>query len=142
MSQPPPSTPPPAPDQILELMPFAKQVGIELVAATPQSVTGRLAWSPDLCTTAGIMHGGAIMSLADTCGGVCAFLNLPEGATRTATIESKTNLLRAVQDGALTAISRPLHTGRTLIVVETELTREDGELAAKVTQTQVFHRPR
>jgi uncharacterized protein (TIGR00369 family) len=139
VSQPPASTPPPTPDEILELMPFAKQIGIELIETTSDFVTGRLAWAPERCTTAGVMHGGAIMSLADTCGGVCAFLNLPEGATGTATIESKTNLLRAVQDGVLTATSRPLHTGRTLIVVETELRREDGKLAAKVTQTQVFH---
>lgn len=78
------------------------------------------------------------MALADTCGGVCAFLNLPEGAQRTATIESKTNFLRAVRDGAATATTRPLHRGRASIVLETEVTREDGKLAAKVTQTQVF----
>jgi uncharacterized protein (TIGR00369 family) len=85
------------------------------------------------------MHGGAIMSLADTCGGVCAFLNLPEGAGGTATIESKTNFLRAVQGGTVTATTRPLHKGRTLIVLETELVRDDGKLVAKVTQTQIYH---
>jgi uncharacterized protein (TIGR00369 family) len=83
-----------------------------------------------------------MLALADTCGGVCAFLNLPEGATGTATVESKTNFMRAVRDGAVIATSRPLHAGRTLIVVETELTRDDGSLAAKVTQTQAFHWPR
>jgi acyl-coenzyme A thioesterase PaaI-like protein len=31
-----------------------------------------------------------------------------------------------------------LHRGRTLIVLETEVARDDGKLAAKVTQTQVF----
>ena len=84
---------------------------------------------------------GALMALADTCGGVCAFLNLPEGASGTATIESKTNFLRGVREGAITASTRPLHAGRTLIVVETEVAREDGALAAKVTQTQAFHYP-
>jgi uncharacterized protein (TIGR00369 family) len=73
---------------------------------------------------------------------VCAFLNLPQGAAGTATIESKTNFLRGVRDGALTASTRPLHRGRTMIVLETELAREDGLLAAKVTQTQAFHYPR
>jgi uncharacterized protein (TIGR00369 family) len=85
------------------------------------------------------MHGGALMGLADDCGGLCAFLNLPEGASGTATIESKTNFLRAVAGGAVTASARPLHKGRTMIVIESELAREDGKLAAKVTQTQVFH---
>ena len=88
------------------------------------------------------MHGGALMALADTCGAVCAFLNLPEGAHGTATIESKTNFLRAVREGALLASTRPLHTGRTLAVLETMIEREDGALAAKVTQTQAYHYPR
>jgi uncharacterized protein (TIGR00369 family) len=84
------------------------------------------------------MHGGAIMALADTCGGVCAYLNLPEGAQGTATIESKTNFLRAITAGYAKATTRPLHRGRSLIVLETEVGRDDGKLAAKVTQTQTY----
>jgi 1,4-dihydroxy-2-naphthoyl-CoA hydrolase len=84
------------------------------------------------------MHGGALMALADTCGGVCAFLNLPGGASATATVESHTHFLRAVRDGAIIATTRPLHRARTLIVLETEIAREDGALVAKVTQTQIF----
>lgn len=122
-------------------MPFAAVTGIEILEAAPDQVRGRVEWAPERCTAGGIMHGGAIMTLADTCGAVCAFLNLPDGASGTATIESKTNLLRAVSSGALTATSRPLHIGRTTIVVETELTRDDGKLAAKVTQTQAVHSP-
>jgi uncharacterized protein (TIGR00369 family) len=125
-----------------DAMPFAALVGIELLEATPQVVRGRLEWSPERCTAGGLMHGAAVMALADSCGGVCAFLNLPEGATGTSTIESKTNFLRAVREGALTATTRPLHTGRTLTVIETELTLDDGSLAAKVTQSQAFHYPR
>jgi uncharacterized protein (TIGR00369 family) len=132
----------PSPAQIRDLMPFAVLSGIELLDAAPELVRGRLAWAPERCTTAGVMHGGAIMALADTCGGVCAFLNLPEGATGTATIESKTNFLRAVTEGAIIATTRPLHRGRTLIVIESEIGREDGALAAKVTQSQAFHYPR
>jgi uncharacterized protein (TIGR00369 family) len=122
-----------------DLIPFAAAIGIELLEATPELVVSRLQWSPERCTTGGVMHGGALMALADNGGGVCAFLNLPEGAVGTATIESKTNFLRAVRDGAVTASSRPLHVGRTMVVVETELVRDDGKLAAKVTQTQAFH---
>ena len=82
------------------------------------------------------------MALADGAGGVLAFLNLPEGAIGTATIESKTNFMRAVREGAVTSATRPIHKGRTMIVIETELAREDGKLVAKVTQTQAFHYPR
>ena len=126
---------------LLDSMPFARVCGIELVEADPERVTGLLAWAPERCTGAGIMHGAAIMALADSMGGACAFLNLPEGA-RTSTIESKTNFMRAVRDGAITASTRPLHAGRTMIVIESEITREDGSLAGKVTQTQAYHYPR
>jgi uncharacterized protein (TIGR00369 family) len=128
----------PDPNAIRDLMPFAVALGIDLVEVDPDRVRGRLEWTPERTTTADVMHGGAIMALADTCGGVCAYLNLPEGALGTATIESKTNFLRAVRSGAATATTRPLHRGRTMIVVETEVTRDDGKLAAKVTQTQVY----
>ena len=130
------------PEQIRDVMPFAVLLGIELVEARPELVRGRLAWSAERCTAGGLMHGGAVMALADTCGGACAFLNLPEGAIGTATIESKTNFLRAIRDGSITATTRPVHAGRTMIVLETEIVREDGSLAAKVTQAQAFNYPR
>jgi uncharacterized protein (TIGR00369 family) len=126
-------------DQLRDAIPFASELGIELLEATPDLVRARVEWTPERCTAGGVMHGGVLMALADNGGGVCAFLNLPEGATGTATIESKTNFLRAVRDGAVTATTRPLHKGRTLIVLETELARDDGRLAAKVTQTQTYH---
>ncbi|HTZ88556.1 MAG TPA: PaaI family thioesterase [Solirubrobacteraceae bacterium] len=132
----------PTPEQIRDTMPFAALTGVELVETTPELVRGRMEFAPERCTAGGIMHGGALMALADSCGGVCAFLNLPEGAIGTATIESKTNFLRGVSGGALSATTRPLHAGRTMIVIETEIAREDGKLAAKVTQTQAFHYPR
>jgi uncharacterized protein (TIGR00369 family) len=126
-------------DQLRDAIPFASELGIELLEATPDLVRGRLDWTPELCTVGGVMHGGVLMALADNGGGVCAFLNLPEGGTGTATIESKTNFLRAVTSGTVTATTRPLHRGRKIIVLETELTRDDGKLAAKVTQTQTYH---
>ncbi|MDQ6812046.1 MAG: PaaI family thioesterase [Actinomycetota bacterium] len=124
------------------LLPFAALIGIELLDARAELVRGRLQWSPERCTAGGLMHGGALMALADSCGGVCAFLNLPDGAQGTSTIESKTNFLRSVRGGAITASTRPLHAGRTLLVLETEIVRDDGSLAAKVSQTQAFLYPR
>lgn len=125
-------------DDLVKSIPFAAVLGIEMLEATPEAVRARIEWTPERCTAGGVMHGGALMALADNCGGVCAFLNLPSGARGTATIESNTNFLRAVRGGAVTATTRPLHSGRTMMVLETELTRDDGKLAAKVTQTQAF----
>jgi uncharacterized protein (TIGR00369 family) len=122
-------------DSLLPLMPFAATLGIELDAAEATEVRGHLAWSERLCTTSGVMHGGALMGLADSLGGLCAYLNLPPGA-QTATISSGTVFLRRIRGGVVTAASRPLHTGRTVIVVQTDLMDEAGRLAAQVTQTQ------
>jgi 1,4-dihydroxy-2-naphthoyl-CoA hydrolase len=122
--------------QVAAAAPFTEYLGIEMVSASPHEVKARLAWSEDRCTAGGIMHGGALMGLADNLGGFCAFLNLPEGAAGTATIESKTNFFGPVRGGYAHAISRPLHTGRRTIVVDTELYDDAGRLVARVTQTQ------
>jgi 1,4-dihydroxy-2-naphthoyl-CoA hydrolase len=116
-------------------MPFAAEMGVELDAAAPEEVRGRLRWSPERCTAGGVMHGGALMALADSLGGLCAFLNLPEGA-QTTTVGSSTAFTRGVKEGEVSAITRPLHAGRTVIVVQTELRDDSGRLVAQVTQTQ------
>lgn len=125
-----------------EMMPLGATLGIAAHSVTPDEVVLSMPWRAELCTTGGVLHGGAVMALADSAGGACAFANLPEGAAGTSTIESKTNFLGAVRDGTVTATARPLHVGRTTIVVETELRRDDGRLVAKVTQTQTVLMPR
>ena len=123
------------PADLVATMPFAVAVGITIDAAAKEEVRGRLPWAPERCTTAGLMHGGAVMTLADSLGAVCAFLNLPPGAS-TSTITSATNFFRAVRDGEVIGTSRPLHVGRTTIVVQTELRDANDKLVALVTQTQ------
>jgi uncharacterized protein (TIGR00369 family) len=125
---------------LLAAVPFIGTLGIEVVSASPEEVIGRLAWRQELCTTGGALNGGVLMSLADNMGGACAFLNLPAGAG-TATISSSTNFLRGIREGHVTAISRPLRVGRSVIVVETELRDDDGRLAAHTTQAQAVIGP-
>jgi 1,4-dihydroxy-2-naphthoyl-CoA hydrolase len=122
-------------DSVLAAMPFAQELGIQLLDARPDEVRGRLEWSARLCTTGGVLHGGVMMSLADTVGALCAFLNLPPGGA-TSTIESKTNFFRAVRAGHLDAVARPLHVGRSTIVVQTDVLDASGRRVAQVTQTQ------
>jgi uncharacterized protein (TIGR00369 family) len=128
---------------LLVSMPFAAALGIVLDAATPDEVAGHLPWAEDRCTIGGALHGGALMALADSLGAICAYLNLPEGATGTSTIESKTNFFRGVraEAGHVVATSRPLHVGRMTIVVQTDLTDPSGKRVAQVTQTQAVLRP-
>jgi 1,4-dihydroxy-2-naphthoyl-CoA hydrolase len=127
-------------DALNAAMPFGSRLGLELVSASPDEVVLRLAWAADLCTAGGVLHGGALMGMADSGGGLCAFLNLPEDAKGTATIESKTNFFGAVREGHVTATSRPLHEGKTTIVVETDVHDADGRHVARVTQTQAVLR--
>jgi uncharacterized protein (TIGR00369 family) len=126
--------------QVHELVPFTKTLDVEVLAQSKEEVRARMPWAPERCTAGGVMHGGALMALADSTGALVAFLNLPEDAAGTTTIESKTNFLRAGRDGHAEAVSRPLHAGRTVIVVETDVRDAAGKLVARVTQTQAVLR--
>ena len=123
-------------------VPFADVLGVEMNEATADEVRARVGWQPDRCTSDGALHGAVFMGLADVCGGIGAFLNLPEGASGTTTIESKTNFLRAMRDGYLYATTTPLHRGRTTSVLVTDLSDEAGRLVGRVTQTQAVLWPR
>jgi len=118
-------------------LPFAKLLGVELVSVTPDRVEAALRVRDDLCTRPAVLHGGAMMALADTLGAVATTANLPEGATTT-TIESKTNFFVPIPVGDIArAECTPLHRGRTTMVWQTKITRGDGRVAAMVTQTQL-----
>ena len=117
------------------LMPFTRVLGIEVLQGDPSRVVARAHWSPERCTTASVLHGGYLMAAADSVGAACAGFNLPSGA-RTTTIESKTNFFRGVTEGALRIEATPVHVGRTTIVIQTDITRDDGKLVSRTTQTQ------
>ncbi|CAL9287614.1 PaaI family thioesterase [Streptomyces sp. SudanB52_2052] len=125
----------PALEALVRAVPFAGELGIALEEAVPARVRAALAWAPEVCTVGGALHGGALMALADTAGAVCAFLNLPPGAS-TSTVESKTNFFRAVRSGTVHAEAHPVHVGRSFIAVRTDLRDENGTLVGQTTQTQ------
>jgi len=123
---------------LMDHMPFAKGLGLKVTTSTKDRVVGSLTVNKSLCTTGKIMHGGAIMAVADTLGAIGAFLNLPDGAKATTTIESKTNFLGAAPVGfQITAETTPVHVGGRTSVWQTKLTRADGKAVALVTQTQL-----
>ena len=135
-------TPDDATALIRSSMPLCATLGMRATAADPAEVRVEIDWAPGLCTSGEVLHGGVVMALADSAGATCAYLNLPDGATGTTTIESKTNFLGAVREGVATATARPLHAGSTTVVVETLVTDARGGAVAKVTQTQLVLRPR
>jgi len=132
-----PLTPDPAQtESVRSAMPFAGVLDVDMLITTKEEVRGRIVWDESRCTSGGVLHGGVVMGLADTLGGLCAFLNLPDAATGTTTIESKTNFLRGVRDGHIEGVARPLHTGRTVVVIETDVFDAAGKRVAKILQTQ------
>jgi uncharacterized protein (TIGR00369 family) len=120
---------------LIRNMPFMHQCGIAITSATRDEVKGSMAWRTELCTTFGVVHGGALMAMADSLGAICAFMNLPDN-TMTSTIESKTNFFRPVSKGAVHGTATPVHVGKTTIVVQTDLRDDAGKRVALVTQTQ------
>ena len=125
------------PGEFIAQMPFAGLLGMVLEEASPDRVVARLDWTPRLCTLTGILHGGALISLADTAGALVAFLGLADGQS-TATIASTTQMFRPVTGGVVRAVAVPLHRGRTTCVAQTSLTDADGRLVGQTTQTQAI----
>ena len=122
-------------EELVALMPFARQLGIVVDEASADRVVARLDWAPHLCTARGVMHGGALMSLADTAGALVTFLGLPEGAT-TATITSTSQLFRPATSGTVRAVAVPLHRGRTTVTAQTSLFDASDRLVGQTTQIQ------
>ena len=126
-----------APGALTAMMPFAQHLGLIVDQASPDEVIARLAWAPHLCTAGGIMHGGVLMSLADTAGALVTFLGLPAGAT-TATITSTSQMFRPVTGGTVRAVAVPMHRGRTTVTAQTSLYDSERRLVALTTQIQAI----
>jgi 1,4-dihydroxy-2-naphthoyl-CoA hydrolase len=118
-------------------VPHVQWLGMRFLTAAPERVTAEMIVRDELCNGAAILHGGALMSFADTLGACATTLNLPEGASTT-TVESKTNFLAPAPSGT-TVIGEclPLHRGRRTMVWQTRITSAEGRLVAMVIQTQL-----
>jgi 1,4-dihydroxy-2-naphthoyl-CoA hydrolase len=124
--------------KIADTMPFAKLMGVKVLEASADRIVGELTVREDLCTSGGILHGGAAMAFADSLGAIGAFTSLPEGAIGTTTIESKTNFLGAAKVGAtLRGETTPVHRGKRTSVWQTSITTAEGKPVALVIQTQM-----
>lgn len=119
-------------------MPFSTSMGVTFIAAELERVVATMVVREDLCTLGHLIHGGAVMALADAVGAAATVINLPEGAKGTTTIESKTNFVgRASAGMTVRATATPVHRGRQTQVWQTRIETEDGKLVGVVTQTQL-----
>jgi uncharacterized protein (TIGR00369 family) len=117
---------------------FPGLMGVRIVELAPERVVAEMPVRTDLCTTGGMLHGGAYMAFADTLGAVGTFLNMPQGK-RTTTTDSSTKFIRAAAvNTTVTGECVALHRGRTTMVWQTMVRSADGKLCAVVTQTQLL----
>jgi uncharacterized protein (TIGR00369 family) len=121
--------------QLATAMPFALRVGVVFERASKDLVEGHIDWSPELCTAGGILHGGALMTLADSLGALAAFLHLPAGAA-TATVSSNTVMMRPAGKGRVTGVATIVSAGRRFITVRVDLRDEAGKPISTTTQVQ------
>jgi 1,4-dihydroxy-2-naphthoyl-CoA hydrolase len=119
---------------------FAGVLGMEFTHLASDRVEATLQVREELKQPWGIVHGGAVMTLADTVAGAGSFFNA--GGGQTVTVELKINLIGAVRDGKIRAVAVPLHRGRTTSVWETRVSDEAGKLVAVTLSTHlVLDRP-
>jgi 1,4-dihydroxy-2-naphthoyl-CoA hydrolase len=120
---------------------FPGLMGMDLLEAAAERVVATMRVRPDLCTTGGVLHGGALMAFADTLGAVGTFMNLAEGA-RTTTIDSSTKFIGAAPAGStIRGECVPFHRGRTTMVWQTVVKSDAGKICGVVTQTQLILYP-
>jgi len=117
---------------------FPGLMGVTLLEAGPERIVAEMEVRPDLCTSGGILHGGAYMAFADTLGAVGTVVNLAAGQ-RTTTTDSSTKFIAGAKVGTrVRGESIALHRGRTTHVWQTTITNAEGRLCAVVTQTQLI----
>lgn len=116
---------------------FPGLMGVKLIELSPERVVAEMEVRPDLCTSGGILHGGAYMAFADTLGAVGTVLNLPPGK-HTTTTDSSTKFIAGAKVGTVVrGESLALHRGRTTMVWQTSIFNAQGKLCAVVMQTQL-----
>lgn len=116
---------------MLDASPFIHSLGlqVETVNASALQITMRMALQPHLERAAGTtqFHGGAIASLIDIAGDFAVALAV-NGAVPT--INFRVDFLRPATGDHLLAMSRARRVGRTVGVVDTDITDAEGRLCA------------
>lgn len=122
--------------QVLNEVPFARLLGIELVAATHGSATLRLAVQPEHLQNHGVLHGGAMASLIDTATAfaIVSQLTTPEKFT---TVDLSIKYLRPLTEGSAFCLARVMRSGRRLLTISAEVHDTAGNLAAIALSTYI-----
>jgi uncharacterized protein (TIGR00369 family) len=114
--------------------PVARLIGFELISAKPGEAVVELQATEAHANPMGTLHGGVLCDIADAAMGIAYSANLGEGESFT-TLELKINFLKPVWQARLRAVGRVVKQGRTVGLVECDITDEQGSLVARATST-------
>ena len=115
---------------------MADLIGLRVTHAEPRRMAGEITMRADLSQPYGYIHGGALMTLMDTVGGLATTLNLEPGYGFL-TVEFKINFLRSVRQGRVTAEATAVHIGRRTHVWQVTAHDEQGRQLALASLTQL-----
>ena len=114
--------------------PVAKLIGFDLVSVKPGEAVVEFEATQAHKNPMGTLHGGILCDIADAAMGIAYASNLEEGESFT-TLELKINFLKPIWNAKLLATGRVVRQGRTVGLVECDVTDEKGSLVARATST-------
>ena len=114
--------------------PIARLIGFELVSVKPGEARVEFQATDAHANPMGTLHGGVLCDIADAAMGIAYSANLDEGESFT-TLELKINFLKPIWKARLLAVGRVIKQGRTVGLVECDITDDKGSLVARATST-------
>ena len=102
-------------------------LGIEFTVVDDDEVRARMAVKKALLAWYGFLHGGSVVTLADTACGFGTVNSLPVDAIGFTTLELKSNFLGTARDGFVECVATPVHKGRTTQVWDASVNIEGAD---------------
>lgn len=130
-------------EQFIGALPHARALGIEVIEVGAGEATLRMGYREELIgdPDKGVIHGGAVSALMDTCGGLAVALH-PQSAGGTATIDLRIDYMRGATPGQpITARAHCYHVTRTVAFVRAQAFDADPDApVASATGAFTFER--
>ena len=117
-------------------------LGLEVLDSKEGWILARLEVKPHHLAINHYLHGGTIVTLADTACGFGCRISLPKGAIDFTTIELKANFLGTATEGYIQCEAKRVHAGRTTQVWDATVSNQEGKIIALFRCTQMILYPK